>query len=181
VAVGPVDLAVPTVGLVAIVGPSGSGKSSLLAALAGLRPLSEGAIDWAAGAPAQAAWAGQRPLVMAGTLSENFLLGGGADAEAAAKSAGLAALLAARGGLGTAVDASGSGLSGGERRRLGLARALASGRALLLLDEPTADLDSETVASILATILDVARTRAVVVATHDPALAAAADVRLVLA
>lgn len=180
-AVGPVDLAVPATGLVAIVGPSGSGKSSLMAALAGLRPLSDGLLDWAAGAPAAAAWAGQRPLVMAGTLEANILLGGGSDAAGAAAAAGLAALLTGRGGLRAMLDASGSGLSGGERRRLGLARALASGRALLLLDEPTADLDAETAAGILATICAVARTRAVVVATHDPALAAAAQVRLVLA
>lgn len=185
-AVGPVDLAVPRTGLVAISGPSGSGKSSLMAVLAGLRPLSGGALDWAAGAAPAAAWAGQRPLVLAGTIGANIALGGGDDLARAAimdaaMAAGLDGLLAARGGLEAPVDASGTGLSGGERRRLGLARALASGRQLLLLDEPTADLDADTAAGILATLLEVARTRAVVVATHDARLTAAADVRLVLA
>lgn len=180
VAAGPVDLDVPAVGLVAIVGPSGTGKSSLMAALAGLRPFSDGTLTWAARAPPAAAWAGQRPLVLAGTIGDDIALGGGDAPLASAQAAGLDGLLAACSGLDAMLDSSGSGLSGGERRRLGLARALASGRQLLLLDEPTAELDAETAAGIVATIRKAALARAVVVATHDPVLAAAADVRLVL-
>ncbi len=201
VRVGPFDLAVPATGLVAIMGATGSGKSTVLAALAGLRPLAAGRMDWTAGGAAAVAWAGQRPLVMAGTLASNIALGrdnsgrdnSGRDNSGcenlaeddpvvarAAEAAGLTALLAGRGGLAAHIDAAGSGLSGGERRRLGVARVLASGRLLLLLDEPTADLDAATAAALRATIIDLARTHAVVVATHDAALAAAADVRLVM-
>ncbi|MBB6228694.1 ATP-binding cassette subfamily C protein CydD [Polymorphobacter multimanifer] len=183
VAVGPVSLAVPATGLIAITGPSGCGKSSLLAALAGLQPLHAGTLDWTAGTATAAAWAGQRPLVMAGSIADNVALGGGNPATIAhaLEASGLAPLLAARGGDEAPLDAAGSGLSGGERRRLGLARALASGRPLLLLDEPTADLDATTADAIIATLRRLASTHAVVVATHDPALAAAADSRLDLA
>jgi ATP-binding cassette subfamily C protein CydD len=180
---GPFTLHLPATGLFALVGPSGCGKSSLLAAVAGLTPLSEGALVWQAGAPAPAAWAGQRPLVLAGTLAQNIALGRPdaphADIEAAAHAAGLARLLAAR-TLEGPLDAEGSGLSGGERRRLGLARALASARPLLLLDEPTADLDRETADAIIATIAALAQTRAILVATHDARLAAAAHHQLVM-
>ena len=183
VSLGPFSLAVPVVGLVALVGVSGSGKSSLLAAVAGLQPLSKGVLRWAGGAPAPVAWAGQRPLVLAGTLAENIALGrpeaNRAEIEAAAQAAGLAPLLSAR-GLDAVLDADGSGLSGGERRRLGLARALASARPLLLLDEPTADLDRDTADAIIATIRVLARSRAILVATHDDALSEAAAHRLVL-
>jgi ATP-binding cassette subfamily C protein CydD len=73
------------------------------------------------------------------------------------------------------LDARGSGLSGGERRRLGLARALASGRALMLLDEPTADLDEASAAALRGLLRGLAGERTLVVATHDAALAAMAD------
>lgn len=180
---GPFSLEVPETGLVALVGPSGSGKSSLLAAIAGLRPLAGGTMRWAAGAPAPVAWAGQRPLVLAGTLADNIALGRpGVPREVigvAADAAGLSALIEAR-GLDAVLDSDGSGLSGGERRRLGLARALASGRRLVLLDEPTADLDRETADAIIATILVLARDHAVVVATHDEVLASVAGQQLVM-
>ncbi len=185
VSVGPVSLVVPERGLVVIHGPTGSGKSSLLAAVAGLRPLAGGALLWEAGAPAPAAWAGQRPLVLAGTIARNIALGRAdatpAEIAAAAEAAGLAPLLASRpGGLEAMLDADGSGLSGGERRRLGIARALASARPLLLLDEPTADLDRATAAALIATLQALARTHALLVASHDPALIAAADAEVAL-
>jgi ATP-binding cassette subfamily C protein CydD len=180
---GPFSLTVPETGLVALVGPSGSGKSSLLAAIAGLRPLADGDMRWTAGAPAPVAWAGQRPLVLAGTLAENIALGRPGVARdviaAVADAAGLSSLIAAR-GLDALLDSEGSGLSGGERRRLGLARALVSGRRLLLLDEPTADLDREMADAIIATILALAQDHAVVVATHDEALALVAGQQLVM-
>ena len=68
------------------------------------------------------------------------------------------------------IDPVGSGLSGGERRRIGLARAILSGRPVLVLDEPTADLDAATASQVAEVLQDVARTRLVIVATHDPLL-----------
>jgi ATP-binding cassette subfamily C protein CydD len=78
-------------------------------------------------------------------------------------------------GLDLALDHRGSGLSGGERRRLGLARALLADRPLLLADEPTADLDEAGAAAITELLRAVAAERAVIVATHDPHLIAAVD------
>ena len=75
-------------------------------------------------------------------------------------------------GLGTPVGTRGHGLSGGQAQRLALARMFLSDARVLLLDEPTAHLDDATRDRVLASILDFARGRILVVATHDPAVAA---------
>lgn len=174
--IGPLSFELPPTGLTVILGPTGSGKSSLLAALAGRVPVVGGSIAWREGAAPPIAWAGQRPLILAGTLASNMALarpGATADEiDAAVRSLGLERLLQAR-GL-EELDWRGSGLSGGERRRIGVARALLSGRPLLLLDEPTADLDSESAAIVRTALVDASRSRALLVATHDEALAAQA-------
>ncbi len=184
-AIGPASFAVPPAGLVVVTGPTGSGKSTLLATLAGALPPRAGTLAWGAGGPCAIAWLGQRPLLLAGTLGSNIALlrpdVSEAEQLAAAQAAGLGPLLAARGGLAAPLDWRGSGLSGGERRRLGLARVLLARRPLLLLDEPTADLDAETAAAIRALLAELAGRHAVVAATHDPALAALASVRVALA
>jgi ABC-type lipoprotein export system ATPase subunit len=67
-------------------------------------------------------------------------------------------------------------LSGGERARVAVARALVAGRPLVLLDEPTAQLDEANAERLAAALVDAARAgAAVVVATHDPVVVAAAD------
>ncbi|SDG67940.1 thiol reductant ABC exporter subunit CydD [Alloyangia pacifica] len=77
-------------------------------------------------------------------------------------------------GLETVLGESGAGVSGGEARRLLLARALIRGADVILADEPTADLDATTGAAIIEVLQGLcAEGRTVVVATHDPALAAA--------
>ena len=168
---------------VALLGPSGSGKTSVLHLLLGLAPLSGGAIE-IDGQPlqslaSQAGWAGQHPLLIAGTIRENLLLAhpeaGAAEVRAAVAAAGLGPMLARRAqGLDTVIDARGSGLSGGERRRLSLARALLKPAPFLLLDEPTAHLDADAEGGLIATIAQAARGRTTLIATHSPALAAIA-------
>ena len=183
--VGPFSLSVSRGELVALTGPTGSGKTSLLHAIIGLAPISAGDL-YANGlsvnpgaANAQIGWAGQHVVLLPGTIRDNIALAepGASDeaiAQAAAR-AGLDGLLEARAqGLNTLVDPRGSGLSGGERRRIAIARALVADRPMLLLDEPTADLDSETAASIIAILRQLASAHAIIAATHDPALIAAA-------
>ena len=184
--IGPVGFELAAADLVALTGHTGSGKSSLLAAIAGQVAPAGGTVTTVRGGaldPADIAWAAQTPLLLPGTLAENIALARpDATPDEIARVAGrvgLDAVIAARGGLGLVLDHRGSGLSGGERRRIGLARALLSRRPLLLCDEPTADLDADSAAAIVALLREVAAERAVLVATHDPALAAAA--RLVVA
>ncbi|MEJ2410346.1 MAG: ATP-binding cassette domain-containing protein [Novosphingobium sp.] len=175
-------------GLHALTGLTGAGKSSLLHALIGMTPAMTGTVtlDGAAIAPASlaalAGWAGQRPLLLPGTLRENLLLGspdGGVDLLPLLEACGLSSLIGER-GFDLAIDPRGSGLSGGERRRIGLVRAIASGRPLLLLDEPTADLDSETARRVSDLIETVSRDRLVIAATHDAGLAGCAASVVVL-
>ena len=176
-------------GLHVVAGPTGAGKSSLLHALIALAPVSAGRIILddtpvaASALPALTGWAGQRPLLLPGTLADNLRLGGNylgpQELARLTDASGLTALIAAR-GEDLTIDPRGSGLSGGERRRIGLVRAIASGRPLLLLDEPTADLDPETAAKVIALLQDTARTRLVIAATHDPALIACAKSRMVM-
>ncbi|MDZ7281375.1 thiol reductant ABC exporter subunit CydD [Sphingomonas sanguinis] len=168
---------------VALLGPSGSGKTSVLHLLLGLAPLSGGTVE--AGAvpltslAGQASWAGQHPLLIAGTIRDNLTLAHPQADELviqrAVAAAGLGPMLAARpGGLDAPLDARGSGLSGGERRRIALARALLAPAPFLLLDEPTAHLDPAAEAALIATIARAAKGRTTLIATHSPALAAIA-------
>ncbi|MCB9957955.1 MAG: thiol reductant ABC exporter subunit CydD [Rhodospirillaceae bacterium] len=188
-----VDLEIRPGSRVAITGPSGAGKSTLLGLIAGFLGPGAGRIE-AAGRPldaasadgwrARIAWIGQRPHFVAGSLRANLALYGAAPAgeglERALKVADAAGVVAAAPrGLATAIGETGHGVSGGEARRLALARAaLAPGRDVVLADEPTAELDAETAAVVSDGLMDLAAGRTLIVATHDEALAARMDVRL---
>ena len=167
-------------GLHILTGPTGAGKSSLLLALIGQVPLITGAItiDGKPFAPGslneQIGWAGQQVALLPASLRENLALGrlarGDADDTAmlaCLEKLGLGPMLAKRGGLNLQLDHRGSGLSGGERRRIGLARAVLADRPILLLDEPTADLDAETAAAVRAMLSELAQTRMIITASHD--------------
>ncbi len=174
------DLHVPAGAIVALVGASGSGKTSLLHLLLGLAPLSSGEVRVGghglshAGAFAGAVgWASQNPIVAPGALFDNIALARpGASAEDIRDAAARAGL---QGDLGRILDERGGGLSGGERRRLGLARALLSPSRLLLLDEPTANLDPASETAVLEVIRAAAEGRTTLIATHSQAVMALAD------
>ncbi|WP_181699605.1 thiol reductant ABC exporter subunit CydD [Chthonobacter albigriseus] len=174
---------------VALWGPSGAGKSTVLAALAGLVEPSSGSVE-IAGEPLSpatvgavrrsTAWIGQLPFLERRSLRRNLALAnpGAPDSrlQEALGAVGLGPLLARLPhGLSTRLGIEGAGVSGGEARRIGLARALVADRPLILADEPTADLDAETAAAVRAALLATAAGRTLVVATHDPLLARAMD------
>ncbi len=174
------DLDIAPGRIVALVGASGSGKSSLLHLLLGLAPLTRGevqvgdaALSTCDGFAGQVAWAGQHPLIVPGTLGRNIAIAdpsAGRDRlEIACRAAGLTP------DLDRLLDERGGGLSGGERRRLGLARAFLKRAPILLLDEPTANLDAAAEVAMLDAIRHAAQGRTTLIATHSPAVAALAD------
>ena len=155
----------------ALAGASGCGKSSLLEAIAGWLPPEAGTLEATA---TRIALAGQRPWLFHGSITDNIRLGDSTADDARVRAAAEAAQVwrFARElpqGLDTLLGERGFGLSGGEARRVGLARALLQAPDLLLLDEPTAFLDPATEAALLAALGAFARGRTVVVATHSPA------------
>ena len=173
--------------IVALLGPSGAGKTSVLNLVLGLVSATEGRITvdgQALGPHATVAgsvgWVGQSPLITAGTIAQNITLARPDATELeillAAREAGLAAMLATRAqGLRTDIDERGSGLSGGERQRVALARFFLNPAPLLLLDEPTAHVDAAAEDALVASIAKAAQGRTTLIATHSPKLAAIAD------
>ena len=175
--------------IVGLVGPSGCGKSTLLAVLLGLVSAEEGSVhiggvDLAELDPdawrARLAWVPQRPHLFSASIAENVRLGrsGASDADLreAIAAAGLReAIGRLPDGLGTVLGERGAGLSAGERQRVALARAFLRDAPLLLLDEPTANLDGDTEQDVVDAIGRLARGRTVVLVAHRPALIALAD------
>ncbi len=175
--------------LLALAGPSGCGKSTLLAMLLGFVQPDEGSVEvgdvnlatvdgdaWRK----RVAWVPQRPHLFAGTIADNVRLGrpdaGQAEINQALAAAGLAELVAALPeGVHTRLGDRGTGLSAGERQRVALARAFLRDPQLLLLDEPTANLDGKTEADVLDAVARLSRGRTVVMVAHRPALLALAD------
>ncbi|ORA23904.1 thiol reductant ABC exporter subunit CydD [Mycobacterium angelicum] len=170
-----------------LTGPNGAGKTTTLQVIAGLTPPSAGRVtvagvevgeltpaDWWR----QLSWLPQRPVLLPGTVRDNLLLFGPLDdLERACATAGFDAVLAELpDGLDTVLGRGGVGLSLGQRQRLGLARALGSPKAVLLLDEPTAHLDARTEDHVLAALVERARAGAtVVVVGHRERVVAIGD------
>ncbi|WP_448330809.1 thiol reductant ABC exporter subunit CydD [Streptomyces sp. DSM 41534] len=174
---------------VAVVGPSGAGKTTLLNAVLGFAAPHEGRVliggrDLASLDPEswrrQIAWVPQRPYLFAGTIAENVRLARpDADDEAVrtalrdADALGFVSVLPD--GTETRLGEMGAGLSAGQRQRIALARAFLADRPVLLLDEPTANLDGETEASVVEAVRRLAEGRTVLLVVHRPALLPLAD------
>jgi ATP-binding cassette subfamily C protein CydC len=165
---------------VALVGPSGGGKSTLIGVLAGqIRP-SSGAISFEpkpSVGPA-IAWLGQRTELFRGTVAQNLRLGRPEATDHELRTVlNASELWDALGAdaLARSLGDGGSGLSGGERRRLALARLMVLKPDLILVDEPTEGLDEETARSVFDALLNWADGRTLVYATHRTFEAAAAD------
>jgi thiol reductant ABC exporter CydD subunit len=183
------SLALPRASTVALVGPSGAGKTTAAQLL--LRFLEPGAgaitIDGsplAVRAPeewrARVAWVPQRPRLFHGTLRDNVALARpratDAELEEAAARARLDAVLRALPrGWETPVGEAGERLSGGEARRVALARAFLKDAPVLVLDEPTAQLDPETEAAVVDAVGELRQGRTVLLVAHRLTTVAAAD------
>lgn len=174
-----VSLTVADGEIVALIGPSGAGKSTLLALLAReLLPLS-GTLTCP-----RASLFTQRTELFQDSLRDNLRLAAPSADDAqlwtALEAAGLAREVAAlTQGLDTALGEGGLGLSGGQLRRLALARLFLQPAPLWLLDEPTEALNADTAADVLQRLAEQARGRTVLIATHVRREAALAD-RLLL-
>ncbi len=173
-----IQFTVPKSSLTVLAGPSGCGKTTLLRLLAGLLTPESGQIARAAAC----SYVPQEPHLYNATLFENITLFQQDCSEQAVRKALKALCLsdwaeALPQGLMTPLGEGGQSLSQGQRKRLGLARALVQDRPLILLDEPTAALDERTAATIREVLLALKENgrHTLFVISHDERLQAAAD------
>ncbi|THV27217.1 thiol reductant ABC exporter subunit CydD [Glycomyces paridis] len=180
------SLTIPAGRTTVLTAPSGAGKSTLMAALVGFRTPASGSIAFddtdlsdldLATVRRSIAWLPQRPVLVDGTVAENVSLAvpGPASDPAVARAIAAAHAPAAN----RRVAANGAGLSAGEAARVGLARLLLRADLLdppvLLLDEPTAHLDTDTERAVLDALAPYRDGRTVLIASHRPAVRAIAD------
>ncbi len=154
--------------IVGVVGPSGSGKSTLLAIIAGWLKPTAGVVRGAE--QARFAWAFQNPIGSARrTAIDHVVLPLIARGQSREEAESRASTLLDSFGLGQVGGRPFSALSGGEAQRLMLARATASSPDIMLVDEPTAQLDPSSASSVVDVLGHLASTGSlVIIATHDP-------------
>lgn len=183
------DLTVATGETVCLFGPSGAGKSTVLHLLLRLYDVDSGRVlldgfDIREFDPValrrRLAFVPQDPWLLDGTIAENIAFGRPGATRGHVLAAGREAwvdefALALPQGYDTPLGEGGVRLSGGQRRRVAIARAVVSPAPVVLLDEPTTSLDAAAADQVIAAIRSVGRTRTVVLVTHDPRLAAVAD------
>jgi ATP-binding cassette subfamily C protein CydC len=188
-----IELAVAPGEMVALTGRSGLGKSTLLNAIAGLSQPLSGTITLEGSAPcdlpetalrAQMGYLPQVSRLVSGTIRSNLSLAA-PDAtddqmQALLTDLGLWPALTSRGGLDMVLGEGGTGLSGGEARRVALARVILRHPAILLLDEPTEGLDPDSAARVLAAIKAHLPKAAVLLTTHRDTDLSACDRKLTL-
>jgi ATP-binding cassette subfamily C protein CydD len=184
-----INLELPSGSITALAGESGAGKTTLARLLVGLirpergRVLVNG-IDLARLEPdawrSRLAWVSQNPVFFAGTIRDNLLMGrpeaAGQDLEAALEAAALSSRITRLPrGLDTELGERGAGLSGGELRRLALARAFLRNAFLVVLDEPTAGLDRDNELLVGRALQRLAVDRTVLVISHREEILRSAD------
>ncbi|MGN6207145.1 ABC transporter ATP-binding protein/permease [Asticcacaulis sp.] len=178
--IGPVSFTAAPGQIIALKGPTGSGKTTLLRLLLAQGHLVAGTVT-IDGQPLtdigeSIAWVSQAPPILAAPLADNLRVANRSASDDQVRQAlelfGLEAVAEKRTG---SLNERGSGLSGGERRRIGLARAWLKDAPILLLDEPTADLDAKAEADLITQLPALFRGRTVILSSHSPKLCALAD------
>ena len=177
------DLDLPPGSRTALVGPSGAGKTSAVRLLLGFGTPDEGAV-LVGGVPlteldreawrARVAYVPERPWLLPGTVAENVRLGrpDATDDEVATalrRANAWTFVVGLPRGVDTPLGEDAARLSGGERLRLALARAFVKDAALVVLDEPTSQLDAASEAEVLAAVDELARGRTLLTVTHRTA------------
>jgi ABC-type multidrug transport system fused ATPase/permease subunit len=195
-AISNISLTIPSGSLIAIVGPSGAGKTTIIDVLLGVLNPDEGSVSISGLPPllAVSKWPGavsyvpQDVVIAAGTIRENVALG--YPTETATDELVMSALRVAQLdqfvrnlplGIDTQVGERGAKISGGQRQRLGIARAMFTRPQLLVLDEATSSLDAETEASISEAIQSLRGTITVVMIAHRLSTVRNADIVVYLA
>jgi ATP-binding cassette subfamily B protein len=188
------DLTVRAGETVCLFGPSGAGKSTVLQLLLRLYDVDTGRVLLDGvdvreydrySLRTRIAFVPQDPWLLDATIAENIAFGSRHATRADVLAAGRAALVdefvaGLPHGYDTPVGEAGVRLSGGQRRRVALARAAVSDAPVVLLDEPTAALDPASAATLVRAIRGATATRTVLLITHDRDLAAIADRTVVL-
>lgn len=191
-----VSVSFPRTGVIAIVGRNGSGKSSLMNILNGTasdhcgKVIYDG-VDMSGIRPRSirraTATVSQNPIIFPGTLRDNLLHAATADVEQSDLEGVLRStmlntdLATLPEGLETVIQGFGEGLSGGQRQKVAIARALLSPCEVVILDEPTSALDAVAARQLMREIYDVyAKERLFLIVTHDLSIAEKADRVLVM-
>ncbi|MDB4021684.1 ABC transporter ATP-binding protein [Litorivicinus sp.] len=186
-----VDLSVRTGGRLSLMGRSGSGKSTLMNILAGLLLPSSGSVCWL-GRDVQAMSDSERVAMRRKTIGvvyqfhhllpefsaeENVMLPAMLAGESSNDAKVRAVRLLDRVGLAARMDHRPGELSGGERQRVAIARALSAEPSVLLMDEPTGNLDETTADHVLSVLLELSETTktSLVIVTHDRRVASQTD------
>ena len=169
--VGPVDLTLGGEGVTVVIGPNGSGKTTLLRLLHGAARLSSGRLEWACSteeARRRQAFVFQQPVMMRRSVLDNIAYPLTVRGMKRAAARAQARVWGERVGLGEMLDRAAPVLSGGERQKLAIARALIAEPELVFLDEPCAALDGRAMREI-EEILGAARANGtrLILSTHD--------------
>jgi ATP-binding cassette subfamily C protein CydD len=176
---------------IALVGASGAGKTTLLNLLLGFESATEGMI-WLNGqalnrdhATQAMAYVGQNAYIFYGTIADNIALANPnastQQIEAAALAAGVSEFSdSLADGLQTVVGERGYGLSGGQVQRIAVARAFLKNAEIIVMDEPTANLDKLTKTRLLAVINELFKNKTVIISSHDSEVIEGMDRQIVL-
>ena len=169
--IGPINLTINEGGITVLMGPNGAGKTTLLKALHGIIRLANGQVTFATPAKTaqeQQSFVFQSPIMLRRSVLENLaypLMINGHNKQSAME---LARTWAAKIGLSAHMDRPAPFLSGGEKQKIALARALITSPKLLFLDEPTASLDGAATVEIEALLNEAQSTGStIIMSTHN--------------